>query len=421
MTILCGTDLTAASSPALDVALALAAVHGDREVLLLHVVDPDASDDGDATLDNRMAAAEDRLAGEIAARRAKDATIAIRALVRGGPADATLLGTAETEHATLIVIAAGAKLGTTARKVVETTNVPVLVVRDPAPWLAYARGERPLRALLGIDESTVCDLGIQWLHALRAHRAVDVVLGAIYYPDDAAERFGVHGKNLVDRDPEVEQLLARDLVRRFGNPGAPSCGDVIARTKRGLGRIGDHVLELAAEEKVDAIVIGTSQKTGLGRLGSVSSVVIEDGPQSVLCVPPNAQLGPATIPTIERALVATDHSPFANRAIPYAFALVPPHGEVHLLHVVEDDVDEAECQAHLASLAPAGARPKLIAHVVRGDDAAQAIAQTAARLGVDVICIASHGRSGISRALVGSVADRLLRATKLPVLVLRPS
>jgi len=37
------------------------------------------------------------------------------------------------------------------------------------------------------------------------------------------------------------------------------------------------------------------------------------------------------------------------------------------------------------------------------------------------LCISSRGRSGITRALVGSVADRLLRATRLPVLVLRPS
>jgi nucleotide-binding universal stress UspA family protein len=37
------------------------------------------------------------------------------------------------------------------------------------------------------------------------------------------------------------------------------------------------------------------------------------------------------------------------------------------------------------------------------------------------VCIASHGRSGLSRAIVGSVADRLLRATRVPILVLRPS
>jgi nucleotide-binding universal stress UspA family protein len=72
----------------------------------------------------------------------------------------------------------------------------------------------------------------------------------------------------------------------------------------------------------------------------------------------------------------------------------------------------------LIALAPPGR--SLEPHVVRGDDAAQAIAQTAALLGADAICIASHGRSGISRALVGSVADKVIRATRKPVLVLRP-
>jgi nucleotide-binding universal stress UspA family protein len=61
------------------------------------------------------------------------------------------------------------------------------------------------------------------------------------------------------------------------------------------------------------------------------------------------------------------------------------------------------------------------AHILRGEDPARTIAQAAARLGVDAICIASHGRSGITRALVGSVADKLLRATRKPVLVLRPA
>jgi nucleotide-binding universal stress UspA family protein len=74
----------------------------------------------------------------------------------------------------------------------------------------------------------------------------------------------------------------------------------------------------------------------------------------------------------------------------------------------------------LLGLVPATSTREVHAHVVRGDDAARSIAQTAARLGVDVICVASHGRSGISRAIMGSVADKLMRATRKPVLVLRP-
>lgn len=422
MPILCGTDLSAASTGALDVALALAAQRGDRELVLLHVVDPDAVDGGDDVVEAALGAARAAIATLATARAG---AVLVRPEVRVGPADATLVATAETENADLLIIAGGDKLGATALSVISTATVPVIVVRDPAPWLAYAQRQAPLRLLLGVDDSAVCDLGIQWLHGMRARGPIDVVLGAVYYPDDAAERYGLAGKALVDRDPEVEQLLSRDLVRRFGAPQADAAagGSIAARTRRGLGRIGDHVLELATEEGVHAIVIGTNQRTGLGRLGSVSTVVVHDAKQSVVCVPPGAALGPARAPLLENALVATDFSPFANRAIPYAFAVVPPTGEVHLLHVADDDEpsEVAELNARLAALAPAGAAHRVVTHVVRGADAAVAIAQAAARFGVDVICIASHGRSGLSRALVGSVADRLLRATRLPVLVLRPS
>jgi nucleotide-binding universal stress UspA family protein len=198
---------------------------------------------------------------------------------------------------------------------------------------------------------------------------------------------------------------------------------VTARARRGLGRIGDHLIELARETEVDAIVIGTAQRTGLGRLGSVSGVIVNDAPQSVVCVPPDAEIPTLAVPPIASALVATDLSSFANRAVPFAFAITPEAGEVHLVHVVEPSaaIDEAEIKRALLALAPSGMARRLAAHVVRGDDAATAIGQAAARLGCDAICIASHGRSGISRALVGSVADKLLRATRKPVLVLRPA
>ena len=410
MAIVCGSDLSAASAGALEVACALAVSRGDREVVLVHVIEDEAE-------------AERARVGLDAQAAAASNGVRVRAELAVGPSDEMIVSFADTEGSDLIVIAASSKpggsllvLGSTAERVIATTRVPVLAVRDPAPWLAFARGTRPLRALLALDDSVASELGVQWTHALRARGPVEVVLGAIYYPDDAAARYGLHAGSLVDRDPELERLLARDLLRAFGGGER-----VTARTRRGLGRIGDHVIELAREADVDVIVVGTSQKTGLGRLGSVSSVVVHDAPMSVVCVPPTAQLPNLHVPSIERTLVATDLSPFANRAVPHALAMTPAGGEVHVVHVLDDEseLDEAELGRLLAALAPAP-RARLVPHVVRGEDAATAIAQAAARLGVDAICIASHGRSGLSRALVGSVADRLLRATKKPVLVLRP-
>jgi len=418
MSIICGTDLSKASGGALEVARALAAQRGDREVVLIHVVD---GEPGDAELAERRAQLQ-------AQAQAGDPRVRSELVV--GPPDETLVGFAETSGSDLIVVAAQSRderatsrLGTTAANIIARTHVPVIVVRDPAPWLAFARGDKPLKILLGIDDSATCDLGIQWTLALGKRGRIDVVLGAIYYPDDAAAHYGLPARALVESDPEIERLMQRDLIRRFaGSPAAAPPG-VTARARRGLGRIGDHMIELADEEHVDAIVVGTSQKTGLGRLGSVSSVIVEDARESVVCVPPQAVVVTQTIPVLQQALVATDLSQFANRAVPYAFALTQPSGEIHLLHVVKEDaeLDEAALLQELASLAPAGATQAVRAHVVRGDDTATTIAQCAARFGVDVICVASHGRSGLTRALVGSVADRLLRVTRLPVLVLRPA
>jgi nucleotide-binding universal stress UspA family protein len=411
MSIICGTDLSPGSARALEVARALAGQRGDKDVVLVHVIDEEANPEQ--------------------ARRALDEFVAkapgpidVRAELLVGDTAKTLDSFAHTEGSDLIVIASSSgdhgllKLGTSAEKVIVHADVPVIVVRDPQPWLDFAAGKRALRILLGIDDSVACELGIQWTHALRTRGQVEVVLGAIYYPDDAADHYGFEAKAVVDRNPVIEQLIERDLLRRFGGGE-----NLQARTRRGLGRIGDHVIELAKEARVDAIIVGTSQKTGLGRLGSVSSIVVHDSAQSVICVPPNANIPTMQVPRLQSAIVATDLSTFANGAVPFAFALTDEGGEVHIAHVIDEDatIDEPEVLRQLVALAPAAMKRTVKAHILRGDDPARTIAQAAARLGVDAICIASHGRSGITRALVGSVADKLLRATRKPVLVLRPA
>lgn len=59
-------------------------------------------------------------------------------------------------------------------------------------------------------------------------------------------------------------------------------------------------------------------------------------------------------------------------------------------------------------------------HVEWSDDPAEAIVELADRLRVNMILMATHGRSGLSRALMGSVAEAVIRKSRRPVLVQRP-
>jgi nucleotide-binding universal stress UspA family protein len=350
----------------------------------------------------------------------------VRGEVLVGPAVSTVIAFAETEGSDLLVVASKGytnspiyRLGGTAERIVQAAPMPVLVVRDAAPFVAWAKGERPLRVLVGVDDSAACEGAIRLAKRLRAVGPVDIVVGHIYYADVAAQRYGIKVTSVVDANPEIEKLLVRDLGRRVGE--LPGEGAVVIRPKRGLGRIGDHLLELADAETVDMIALGTRQKAGLGRISSVSSVILHDAKQSVLCIP-NMALATDVVPRFKIAVVATDLSDFANRAVPYAYGIVGDGGEVHLVHVVEDsaEVDVAQLANELEALAPRGVKSTTVAHVIRGDDASRAVGEAAERVGADVVCIASHGRTGLTRALMGSVADKLLRACRRPVLILRP-
>ena len=425
MTIVCGTDLSEGANQAITAAFALAQRRGDREIVVTHVLDPDA--DGD----HERESAEARTLLETAIQRAAAGrAISSRVELVVGPAVDSLVASTETEGSDLLVVAsqghldaATYSLGGTSGGVAASARVPVLVVRDAAPFVAWAAGERPLRVMLGLDESASCDPAITLVRTLRGLGPVDVVVGHVYYADETARRYGLKPRSMVDADPALEQLLRRDLERRLGE--LPGDGTSEFRCRPGLGRIGDHLLEIADDAKVDVVVVGTRHKGGLGRLSSVSSVLLHDAKQSVWCGPTQGQHAVSAIPRFRVALVATDLSDFGNTAVPYAFTLVGARGgEVHLLHVRDEDHEGAnpsDLERRLLALVPPGqANVTSQAHVVTADDPAKTIGETAERLGADVVVLASRARSGLTRALLGSVADKVLRSCRRPVLILRP-
>jgi nucleotide-binding universal stress UspA family protein len=140
-------------------------------------------------------------------------------------------------------------------------------------------------------------------------------------------------------------------------------------------------------------------------------------------------------------LLPLDGSPFSEHALPLGVDLAVRSGaRLHLVQVHEPPVaqvypdglpvfDErwdgavrAQSEEYLRSVAQrcmerGGTSP--VTELLDGAVAA-AIAQYAAEVDVDLVTMTTHGRGGISRAWVGSVADSLVRRASVPILLIRP-
>jgi len=138
-------------------------------------------------------------------------------------------------------------------------------------------------------------------------------------------------------------------------------------------------------------------------------------------------------------LVPTDLSEGAEEALDYACELAAQLGaKIHLLNVIGIpamgvpelgvaltstmiDTMLADNQRSLDVLANARRDRCAIGEVVlKTGDARDTINQTARDLGCDLIVMGTHGRRGLSRALLGSVAETVVRSAPCPVLTVRP-
>ena len=415
--IVCGTDLSERARPALEVAAALNAMSG-AELALVHVADRatrgrSAADGGAA---ERLAAWRGGLGARLSLPRIRDVVLA-------GPVAKSLASYAEERDAALVVVSStGHRKGSvvrmagTSERIAVESRRPVLVVRDSAPFTRWARGERPLRIVLAVDFTPTSEPAIRVVRFLRAAGPTEVVVTHVHYPDSGAA------------DEAGDAHLALDLARRVGDLGGH--GPVAYRPFAGIGRTGDHVLEAAAEERADVIVVGTRARRGYRRLASVSSVVLHHGRTSVVCAPRTAGQDLAEpMSPFRRVMVPVDLSDLANAAVACAYRLVQEGGEVWLLHVAKaspregrSDRDRESRRRMRALVPPWSARRGIVTRteVAHARDVARAICEAAARRCVDVVCTASHGRTGLTLALRGSVSKGVVRRSDRPVVVVPP-
>ncbi len=145
------------------------------------------------------------------------------------------------------------------------------------------------------------------------------------------------------------------------------------------------------------------------------------------------------MPAIHRILCPVDFSETSERALQYAVALARQFGAgIHLVHVWQmpvyafpdgavilgpDVVAEItnEMQRSLDAMIARHKEPELVieGHLMQGVPDRE-VARMANQLNAELIVMGTHGRTGISHMLLGSVAERVVRTSTVPVLTVPP-
>jgi len=136
-------------------------------------------------------------------------------------------------------------------------------------------------------------------------------------------------------------------------------------------------------------------------------------------------IAPATggLPVIHvrRILYPTDFSSYSNQAYFHALALAETYAAsltVVYVHSPGSSGDKAHWRGQLEQVRPVNPRIP-VSHVLLEGDPASEIARFAADAGIDVIVIGTHGRTGVDRLVLGSVAERVMREAPCSVLVVK--
>jgi nucleotide-binding universal stress UspA family protein len=205
-----------------------------------------------------------------------------------------------------------------------------------------------------------------------------------------------------------------------------------------FGNPAEQILALSAA--ADLVVMGSHGHGGVKRfvLGSVADEVTRHAPVPVMIV----RGGPGSPPAVRvtRIVVPLDGSELAEQAVPVAAAVAADLGvPVHLMRVLDIDALRATVQAGIHAAAAhmrsqeevqryAGEYLAEQAQNLRNRDltataevltGSPAVTLLDAMRPDDLVVMTTHGRGGVRRMLLGSVADKLARAAVAPVVLVR--
>ncbi len=194
----------------------------------------------------------------------------------------------------------------------------------------------------------------------------------------------------------------------------------------------DGIAKKAEALEPNLVVMGTHGRTGLNRIlmGSVAEKVLRHVPRNLLALNKKAPLIRASH-AFERILVPVDFSEFSKRALEMAVNLLIPSGELHVVHVVASPIHPSFYAGGVTQLFQLDPElPKRIhdritewlegqpveSIVVREGDIYAELEDVRKDLNPQLVVMGTRGLSGLDHLLVGSVTEKMVRISEIPVL-----
>lgn len=283
----------------------------------------------------------------------------------------------------------------------------------------------PRKLLCATDLTPNSDRAVDRALQLAGHWKASLLI--LHVVDDT----GLQREDFAARTRQAEAELERQIK---SHPGAAG---LQVDTTVTHGNPADRILSRCDRQFIDALVTGIGEHAEIGRrlLGSTVDHVLRHALQPVLCVR-NRAVGP-----YRSMAIATDFSSPSREALDCALALFP-EAKATVVHAYEDTLHgllasdqvtgplaerhKREMQEHVEKsmqdfIATARAVRSDLATALEIGAPEAALKRYIERFGPDLVVAGTHGRTGLRRAVIGSVAERLIATLPCDVLAVRPT
>lgn len=297
-----------------------------------------------------------------------------------------------------------------------------------------------------LDGSELAEQALPWAQALAERNGATLRLVHIV---DASTEFGAWsmgggaaiGAEINEWLADGERYLAEAAARIGTSGGHP------VETEVRLGGASHEMRDLLNTVPDPVVVMCSHGRSGVRRalLGSVAQRIVHDSPCPVLVLKMHEDGATTGTPAFDAVTIPLDGSAFGEHALDAIVDVLGEATSVHLVRIVElptvpmsrsispgmpldyglveeyMSASKEEAIAYLQQMQQRlQTRNVTVTSEVREGRIATEILAAAEAQPADIIAMATHGRGGLTRLVVGSVAEQVLHETTRPLLLIRP-